>query len=92
MRINFEQFTLFKDIAHNEKEILNVKNVLANEIYTKGQGIAFHALAFKIYNSEGEIELSDEEFAILIDFAEVCMSPNFIDSIKTICNGNESSI
>lgn len=82
MKVNFEQFTLFKDIAHNEKEILNVKNVLANEIYTKGQGIAFHALAFKIYNSEGEIELSENEIALLIEFSQVCLSPNFIDSLN----------
>jgi len=84
MKIDFENFTLFKDISHTEKEILNVKNVLANELYTKGQGIAFHALAFKIYNAEGEIELSENEIALLIEFSQVCLSPNFIDSLNCL--------
>ena len=86
MKINFENFVLFKDVAHEKKEILNVKRVLANELYTKGQGIEFHALALKIYNSEGETELTEEEYALLLDFSRCCMSPSFIDSLETQVN------
>ena len=84
MRINFEQFPLYKGIDRAEFGILNVKHVLAEELYTKGQGIAFHALALKIYNSEGETEYSDTEYDMLADFAEHCLTPNFIDSLKAL--------
>ena len=69
MKINFEQFPVYEGIDRNKRKILNVKRVLSDEIYTKGQGIAFHALALKIYNSDGEAEYSDMEYALLVDFA-----------------------
>ena len=83
MRIDFEKFSLLQRLS-GQAQVLNVKNVLADELYTKGQGIAFHALALKIYNSEGETEYSDTEFAMLTDFAEHCLTPNFIDSLKAL--------
>lgn len=85
MKINFEKFVLFQGLS-GQTQVLDVKNVLADELYTKGQGIAFHALALKIYNSKGETEYSDMEFALLADFAEHCMTPNFIDSLKALKN------
>lgn len=84
MKINFECFPLYKCLSKNNVEILNVKNVLADELYTKGHGIAFHALALKIYNSEGETEYSDMEYALLLEFAENVLTPNFIDSLKAL--------
>ena len=84
MKINFESFPLYKGLGKSDVEILNVKNVLAEELYTKGKGIAFHALAMKIYNSVGETEYSEMEYALLMDFAEHCMTPNFIDSLRAL--------
>lgn len=83
MKIDFEKFILFQGL-NGRTQTLNVKNVLADELYTKGQGIVFHALALKIYNSEGETEYSDAEYALLVNFAEHCMTPNFIDSLKAL--------
>lgn len=84
MKINFESFPLYKGLGKSDVEILNVKNVLADELYTKGHGIAFHALALKIYNSVGETEYSETEYALLMDFAEHFMTPSFIDSLKAL--------
>ena len=82
MTINFEQFTLYKGIGRQEKELLDVKKIFADEIYNHGQGIACHALALKIYNSQGTTEYSDDEFRLMVAFAEQCMTPSFIDSLK----------
>ena len=84
MKINFEKFPLYKGIDKSEVEVLNAKRVFAEELYTKGQGVAFHALALKIYNSNGEEEYSDEEYSLMIAFSEHMMTPNFIDSLKAL--------
>lgn len=89
MKIDFEKFPLFQGLS-GQRQVLNVKHVLADELYTKGQGIAFHALALKIYNSEGETEYSDMEYALLLDFAEHCMTPSFIDSLKSLKKDDSS--
>ena len=56
MKIDFENFRLFKGIDKKNVEVLNVKNVFADELYTIGQGIAFHALALKIFNSDANTD------------------------------------
>lgn len=84
MSIDFERFPLYKGIDRKEKEILNVKRVFAEQLYNAGSGLAFHALALKIYNSGGECEYTDEEYNLMVAFSEQCMSPRFIDSLKAL--------
>ena len=84
MKIDFENFRLFKGIDKKNVEVLNVKNVFADELYTRGQGIAFHALALKIFNSDANTDFSENEYQLMMMFAEQCMSPNFIDSLKDL--------
>ena len=84
MKIDFENFSLFKGIDKKNVEVLNVKNVFADELYTRGQGIAFHALALKIFNSDANTDYNENEYQLMTMFAEHCMSPNFIDSLKAL--------
>lgn len=84
MKIDFENFQLVKGIDKSIVEPMNVKAVFADTLYTKGQGIAFHALALKIYNSVGETEYTDDEYKLMVMFSEQCMTPNFIDSLKML--------
>lgn len=84
MTINFEQFTLYKGIDRSTTEVMNVKRVFAEEIYNRGQGLACHALAFKIYNSTGPTEYTDEEYQLMQIFSEQCMAPSFIDSLRAL--------
>ncbi len=42
-----------------------------------------HALAFKIFNSNGEIEYNDEECNMIKEYASLC-SPAFIDAINKL--------
>ena len=84
MKIDFENFRLFKGIDKKNVEVLNVKNVFADELYTRGQGIAFHALALKIFNSDANTDYNENEYQLMMMFAEQCMSPNFIDSLNAM--------
>lgn len=80
-KINFEKLELFTDIAKTNKVEKNVKNEIANYIYTNGSGIEMHALALKIYNSEGETEYNEKECE-LIRAASHSLAPFFIDAIE----------
>ena len=53
-------------------------------LYQSGIGIAAHALAFKIYNSTGECELTDDEYQLLMSFAEHHFIPMVIDALKNV--------
>ncbi len=62
---------------------MNVKKDFANAIYQRGFGIEAHALALKIYNSEGEAEFNEKEIALIKQYADLCQ-PAFIDAINKI--------
>lgn len=89
MKIDFEHFVLYKGIDHQTKEMMDVRQVFANEMYDRGQGIVCHALALKIYNSQGATDYSPEEFQLMLLFAEQAMTPSFIDSLKSLAESSE---
>ncbi len=80
VKINFESLRVFKDIEHKVCEVMDVKMAVANELYEKGQGISFHALALKIYNSKGETEFDDEEYRLIMNYANQMCTPAEIDA------------
>lgn len=86
MKLNFERIEVFDDVAHTQCRIVNIKKDLADLLYKFGNGIAAHALALKIYNSQGEQEYNDEECAMIGNAAQLC-TPAFIDAINTMLLG-----
>ena len=84
MKINFEQLRVYKDIAKTRELVVNVKVQVADSIYQNGIGIAAHALALKIYNSTGDCELTDDEYQLLMSFAERHFIPMVIDALKNV--------
>ena len=83
MDINFRKFRLKDGLGENAVQEVDVQREMANALYDKGTGLACHALALKIYNSEdGVVSLSTEEFQLLTGFSEAVMTPKFIDSIR----------
>lgn len=80
-KINFESFEVFLDIAKTQKVEQNVKSELADIMYKQGKGIAYHALALKIYNSSGEAEYTDDECELIREVSQTC-APFFIDAIN----------
>ena len=86
MKIDFERFEVYADLGKTKKVVVNVKEDFANTIYQRGQGIAFHALALKIYNSKGETEYTQQEYDLMKRISEALFSPQFIDALKEYGN------
>ena len=79
--VNFKQFRMFKDITQSETEEVDLRRDFSDLMYKNTNGVVSHDLALKIYRSEGDIELSDDEYRALIEFAAQG-TPLFIDSIN----------
>lgn len=87
-KLNFEKMPCYVDIRRQGKIDLDIKFEFSNAMYKSGAGIEVGALALKIYNSNGELEYSDKECAIILQFAS-SMNPFIHDSIKDIIEGKE---
>ena len=82
MKIDFEHLKVYTEITKQKSIVTDVKLQLSDHLYQNGQGIAYHALALKIYNSSGECELTDEEYQLLISYAEKWFTPMVIDALR----------
>lgn len=82
VKIDFEHFKT-RTLAGVETE-KNIKLTVAEDLYEKGQGIAFHALALKIYNSNGETEYTDDEFGLIMAYAKQMCTPMVIDAFEAL--------
>lgn len=80
MKVDFENIEVYTDLDKKNKVTANVRKEFANVVYQNGQGIAFHALALKIWN--GEKEYSDKEYELIMKIAEAYYSPCFIDALR----------
>lgn len=87
-RINFERIEIFVDIDKTRCSVENYKKDFANIIYQLGRGIEAHALAFKIFNSNGEIEYNDEECNMIKEYASLCSQPLLMLSTNYYWNKN----
>lgn len=81
--IDFKNIVVYTDIAKREQRTLDARESFANVLYQGGVGIAAHALAMKIYQSDGALEYDDKECALIKQYAESCQ-PFFIDAINTL--------
>ena len=86
VKINFKKIKIYKDIAKTKSEVVDMQDEVANAMYEKGQGIGFHALALKIYNANGEIELDDKEYGLLMAYANQMGTPAVIDAFNALKN------
>lgn len=84
--INFERFEIYTSINHKEVIVQDCREGFANIIYLNGSGVACHALAMKVYKSEGATEYDDRECDMVREYASLC-SPAFIDAIDKILVG-----
>lgn len=86
--INFKQFKMFLDITQEKTQTVDVSRDLADTIYKNANGILAHDLAFRIYRSEGPLELTDEEFSFLSGFLG-SSTPIFQDSFAANIQSND---
>lgn len=84
VKINFKKITVYKDLAKTKEEVIDIQDAVANALYENGQGIGFHALALKIYNAQGEIELDDKEYSLLMAYANQMCTPAVIDAFQAL--------
>ncbi|MBR5414171.1 MAG: hypothetical protein IK114_14265 [Fibrobacter sp.] len=74
---------MFQDIAHEQIVETDARKELADLLYKNVNGVASLDLAMRIFKSEGPLELSDEDMAILRPFVEGGFTPAFIDSFNS---------
>ena len=61
MKLNFQKLKVPADIAWKETVTIDGREAVANLVLGHGLGIADHALAFKIYRSEGDTDYDERE-------------------------------
>lgn len=85
-KINLKEFGYYADITKRQQIRRDARREIADLLYGKVQGIVAHDLAFKIYRSEGEIEVSDEEAQLLVRVFEHFTTGVFIDGLMDQLN------
>lgn len=80
-RINFEQFSMPAGISNKKRIEGDAREKFADILYLHVNGIRAHALALKIYNSQGMTEFTKEEAELIKEVAEAFCVPNFIDGL-----------
>lgn len=90
-KINFESLLVATDIARKHCENKDCREDFANVLYRNGNGIAFHALALKIYNSTESTEYTDEETSMIKEYANTFCKPFFIDALNRAIDNQEET-
>ena len=86
-KINFQQFRIPAGIDRSRYQTGDARESVANMLYLDFNGIRAHALALKIYRSEGETEYSEEEVRTLTEASNTCGTPAFIDGLREQLEG-----
>lgn len=81
-RLNFQQIEVPLDITGKRKQTGDARESFANSIYVNMSGIKAHALALKIYRSEGATEYDEGEVALIKEAANRFGLPPFIDGLQ----------
>lgn len=88
VKLNFQQFSVPTGVSRKNRQTGDARESFADMIYLNVNGIKAHALAMKIYQSEGAIDYSLEEVKLIIEVAEKLCAPNFIDGLKEQLDNN----
>lgn len=91
IKLNFQQFSIPTGISRKNRQTGDARESFANMLYLNVNGIRAHALAMKIYNSEGEESYSPEEVKLIKEVAEKLCAPNFIDGLMEQLNNQSKS-
>ncbi len=87
MKINFDMFEVFTDLAKTQVVRQSIRRDFANLIYVSGNGIEAHALALKIYNGDADTEYSPQEVELIRQYSQRCV-PCVIDAFDKVLNGH----
>lgn len=81
-KINFQHIKIFTGVSREAFQICDVRELFADLVYKKLNGIRAHSLAMKIYKSNEETEFCSEELTLIKSVAEHFCVPGFIDGLK----------
>ena len=81
-KLNFKQFTVAAGISGRHRRTGDARESFADLVYTATNGIRAHALAMKIYRSEGAEAYTAEETRLIMAVAERHCTPAFIDGLR----------
>lgn len=87
-KLNFQQFSVPTGVSRKNRQTGDARESFADMIYLNVNGIKAHALAMKIYQSEGAIDYSLEEVKLIREVAEKLCAPSFIDGLKEQLDNN----
>ena len=79
-KIDFQNFTIPVGISKKRKQTGDARETIAN------LGIKAHHLAFKIYESNGATEFSDDEVNLIKELVEHYCFPSIIDALNEQLN------
>ena len=82
-KINFKEFKIYLDITHEKSETTDVRRTLGDIIYKSGSGVAGLDLAMRVFKSEGDMELSEEDLGAIEGVINTDCTPIFIDSFNS---------
>lgn len=80
-KINFNTLKAHRHLGDNATTTINVRKLLTDVIYSGPFGMAGHALAHKLYETDGDVELSEEECQLVRTAAQSFNEPYAIDAI-----------
>ena len=90
-RRDFQHFNVYLSVSHKEARPMDVRETFADMIYNNVNGIKAHALALKIYESEGEADYTDDEVKLVRVVAERLCVPGFIDGLNEQLDNNPNN-
>lgn len=91
MKIDFKKFEVYNSLDKSNILLIDISKDLANGLYRTASGIEGHALSLKIYNSCGCEDYSDEEFDLILKYANQYGTPFFIDALQRLKEDEKSN-
>lgn len=87
-KLNLKELKIYKDLSKIDFVVCDGTKEVANFIYNNSGGLANHALALKLYNSDGVVEINEEEEELLMESVNR-LKPSVIDAINLKLNEPE---
>lgn len=89
MKIDFQHFKMPTGISGKQTVTGDARESVADMVYKYLTGVKAHDLAFRIYRSEGDVELTDEELRMVVSVAKTYGTPAFMDALERAMKGKE---
>ncbi|RHO68262.1 hypothetical protein DW083_16505 [Parabacteroides sp. AF48-14] len=87
-QVNFKELNVEVDIDSFQKR--DVRNLVGNSLHRQAETVPISELAKKIYYSDGIVEISDEDYDVMIPFLRLSIKKFIVDSIVKAAEESEN--